>query len=84
MAEQVAGVVAERTAARELLGRIADDLLPGRDDEGDLLERDTQLELFRCAVNTACAELAEHSGPLVEALGVPEAALGDARAIEGA
>jgi len=30
VAEQVAGVVAERTAARELLGRIADDLLPGR------------------------------------------------------
>ena len=185
VAEQVAGVVAERTAARELLGRIADDLLPGRDDGGDLLERDTQLELFRwredhikagaarrlrgaiedggdpfqalidcqdhvvlvakafaarvvmeafadaverCAeeegkpvlarlcdlyalaeierdrgwfqehgrlsstrskavikaVNTACAELADHSGPLVEALGVPEAALGDARAIEGA
>lgn len=36
------------------------------------------------AVNTACAELAEHAGALVEAFGVPEAALGDARAIEGA
>jgi acyl-CoA oxidase len=185
VAEQVAGVVAERTAARELLGRLADDLLPGRDDEGDLLERETQLELFRwreehvlagaarrlrggiedggdpfqvlvdtqdhvvlvakafasrvvlesfaeavercpeegarsvldrlCdlyalaeierdrgwfqehgrlsstrsksvikAVNTACGELAEHAGALVEAFGVPDASLGDAVAIEGA
>jgi acyl-CoA oxidase len=184
MAEQVAGVVAERSAARELLGRLADDLLPGRDDEGDLLERDTQLELFRwreehviagaarrlkggiddgadpfevlmsaqdhvvlvakvfadrvvleafaaavercpdhdlqavlarlCdlyalseierdrgwfqehgklsstrskavikAVSTACADLAQHAGALVEAFGVPEASLGDARAIQG-
>jgi acyl-CoA oxidase len=184
-AEQVAGVVAERTAVRELLGRLADDLLPGRDDEGDLAERETQLELFRwreqhvmagaarrlkggmddgadpfqvlidcqdhvvlvakvyaarvvleafaeaiercpdkelqgvlsqlCdlyalaeierdrgwfqehgklsstrskavikAVNTACEELAQHAGALVEAFGVPDAALGDARAIEGA
>ena len=47
VAEQVAGTVAERTAVRELLGRIADDVLPGRDDEGDLLERETQLEFFR-------------------------------------
>jgi acyl-CoA oxidase len=185
VAEQVAGTVAERTAARELLGRIADDLLPGRDDEGDLLDRDTQLEFFRwreqhvkssaarrlkdgidnggdpfevlndvqdhvvlvgkvyaarvimeafagavercddhelqavlarlCdlyalheierdrgwfqehgklsstrskavikAVNTACDELAEHASLLVEGYGVPEAALGDARAIQGA
>ena len=184
VAEQVAGTVAERTAVRELLGRIGDDLLPGRDDEGDLLERDTQLEFFRwreqhvksaaarrlkggmdagadpfevlndcqdhvvlvgrvyaervvmeafadavercpdpalqavlarlCdlyalsrveadrgwfqehgklsstrskavlkGVNTACDELAEHAGLLVEAYGVPDAALGDARAIQG-
>ena len=184
VAEQVAGTVAERTAVRELLGRIGDDLLPGRDDEGDLLERDTQLEFFRwreqhvksaaarrlkggmdagmdpfevlndcqdhvvlvgrvyaervvmeafadavercpdpalqsvlarlCdlyalsrveadrgwfqehgklsstrskavlkGVNTACDELAEHADLLVEAYGVPEAALGDARAIQG-
>ncbi len=47
VAEQVAGTVAERTAVRELLGRIADDVIPGRDEEEDLLERDTQLELFR-------------------------------------
>jgi acyl-CoA oxidase len=39
--------VAERSAVRELLTRLADDLLPGRDDEGDLLSRDVQLELFR-------------------------------------
>jgi acyl-CoA oxidase len=47
MASQVATQVAERTALRELLGRLGDQLLPGRDDERDLLDRDTQLELFR-------------------------------------
>ncbi len=39
--------VAEKSAVREVLGRLADDLLPGRDEEADLLERDTQLELLR-------------------------------------
>jgi acyl-CoA oxidase len=47
MASQVAGQVAERTALRELLERLGDQLLPGRDDERDLLDRSTQLELFR-------------------------------------
>ena len=47
MASQVASQVAERTALRELLGRLGDQLLPGRDDERDLLDRATQLELFR-------------------------------------
>src|SRR6185295_6252761 len=37
------GVLTERSALRKL----ADSLLPGRDDEADLLERKTQLELFR-------------------------------------
>jgi acyl-CoA oxidase len=47
MAGQVASQVAERTALRELLGRLGDQLLPGRDDERDLLDRAAQLELFR-------------------------------------
>jgi acyl-CoA oxidase len=47
MAGQVASQVAERSALRELLGRLGDQLLPGRDDERDLLARDAQLELFR-------------------------------------
>jgi acyl-CoA oxidase len=47
MASQVASQVAERSALRELLERLSDQLLPGRDDERDLLDRDTQLELFR-------------------------------------
>jgi len=38
--------VAEKSAVREVLGRLADDLLPGRDEQGDLLERETQLELL--------------------------------------
>lgn len=46
-AGQVLGTVAERTAMRELLARLADDLLPGRDDDADLLDRETQLELLR-------------------------------------
>jgi acyl-CoA oxidase len=46
-AGQAVETLAERTALRELLGRLADELLPGRDEDGDLLERETQLELFR-------------------------------------
>ncbi len=46
-AGQVFETIAERSALRELLGRLGDDLLPGRDDEGDLLERETQLETAR-------------------------------------
>jgi acyl-CoA oxidase len=47
VAGQFAETVAERTAIRELLTRIGDTLVPGRDDEADLLERETQLDLFR-------------------------------------
>jgi acyl-CoA oxidase len=46
-AAQAMETVAERSAMRELLTRLADDLLPGRDDDGDLTDRDTQLELMR-------------------------------------
>ena len=46
-AGQVVQTVAERTAVRELLGRLADELVPGRAEEGDLLDRDTQLRLVR-------------------------------------
>jgi acyl-CoA oxidase len=46
-AGQVWATVAERSAMREVLTRLADDLLPGRDDEADLLGRATQLELLR-------------------------------------
>jgi acyl-CoA oxidase len=43
VAGQALGVLTERTALRKL----ADSLLPGRDDDGDLLDRKTQLALFR-------------------------------------
>jgi acyl-CoA oxidase len=46
-AGQVFETVAERSAMRELIGRLADDLIPGRDEEEDLLARDAQLALFR-------------------------------------
>src|SRR3954470_11258443 len=38
-AGQVLGTVAERTAIREVLGRLADDLRPGRDEAVELLDR---------------------------------------------
>ena len=43
VAGQALGVLTERTALRKL----ADSLLPGRDDDADLLARETQLDLFR-------------------------------------
>jgi acyl-CoA oxidase len=43
VAGQALGVLTERTALRKL----ADSLLPGRDDDEDLLARKTQLDLFR-------------------------------------
>ncbi len=47
IAGTVTNVVSERTGIRELLGRLSDDLLPGRgDDEGDLLDHEVQRELL--------------------------------------
>jgi acyl-CoA oxidase len=46
VAEQVLETVAERSAARELIGRLADDLIPGRDDGAESLGREEQLSLF--------------------------------------
>jgi acyl-CoA oxidase len=46
-AGQLFETIAERSALRELIGRIGDDLLPGRDDESDLLDRDAQLDAVR-------------------------------------
>lgn len=47
VAEQVLDSIGERSAARELVGRLADDLIPGRDDPSRLFSRDDQLTLFR-------------------------------------
>jgi acyl-CoA oxidase len=47
VAGQVWETVVERTAARELVTRIADELRPSRDEDRDLLDREWQLELFR-------------------------------------
>jgi acyl-CoA oxidase len=46
-AGQVIGSIAERTAVRKVLNGLAADLLPGRDDGGELLDREEQLELLR-------------------------------------
>jgi acyl-CoA oxidase len=46
VAGQVIETIVERTAARELIGRLVDDLAPGRDDDADLLDRDYHLKTF--------------------------------------
>src|ERR687893_2424862 len=46
-AGQVIGTLAERTAVRKVLAGLASDLLPGRDDGGELLDRGEQLGLLR-------------------------------------
>jgi acyl-CoA oxidase len=40
-------VVVEKSAARELIQRLTDDLVPGREKEEDLLDREYHLGLFR-------------------------------------
>ncbi len=47
VAGQVWETVVERTAARELIGRLTDDLVPGRESEDDLLDREYHLGLLR-------------------------------------
>jgi acyl-CoA oxidase len=47
VASQVWETVAERSAARELIQRLTDDLVPGREREGDLFDREYHLGLFR-------------------------------------
>jgi acyl-CoA oxidase len=46
-AGQVLGTVAERTAIREAIERLASDLRPGREDTSELLDRATQCSLIR-------------------------------------
>ncbi len=47
VASQAWETVAERSAMRELVQRLADDLVPGREGEQDLGERDYQLGMLR-------------------------------------
>jgi acyl-CoA oxidase len=47
VAGQVYETVVERSAVRELVQRLTDDLIPGREDEHDLLDRDYQGGLLR-------------------------------------
>jgi acyl-CoA oxidase len=46
VAEQAVETIVERLSARKIAQVIAD-VVPGRDETGDLLERESQLELFR-------------------------------------
>jgi acyl-CoA oxidase len=46
VASQAVETVIERTGAREVAGRLRDELV-SRDEEGDLLDREYQLEMFR-------------------------------------
>ena len=47
VAGQVYETVIERSAVREIVQRLTDDLVPGREDDHDLLDRDYHLGLFR-------------------------------------
>src|SRR5205823_10191723 len=47
VAGQVWETVVERSAGREILERLTDDLVPARERDEDLLDRDYQLNLFR-------------------------------------
>jgi acyl-CoA oxidase len=47
VAGQVWETVVERTAAREIIQRLTDDLVPGREREEDLVDREYHLGLFR-------------------------------------
>jgi acyl-CoA oxidase len=47
VAAQAWETVVERSAGRELIQRLTDDLVPGREREEDLFDRDYQLGLFR-------------------------------------
>jgi acyl-CoA oxidase len=47
VASQAWETVVERTAGRELIQRLTDDLIPGRERDEDLLDRDYHLGLFR-------------------------------------
>ncbi len=46
VANQVWETVAEKSALRELIGRLTDDLVPGREGEEDLLDREYHKNLF--------------------------------------
>jgi acyl-CoA oxidase len=77
VAGQVIDTLAERTAVREVLNRIGDTLVPGRDDEADLLDRDTQLELFRWREEHILAGAARRLRAGIEGGGDPFAVLVD-------
>jgi acyl-CoA oxidase len=47
VASQAWETAVERTGGRELIQRLTDDLVPGRERDEDLLDRDYQLNLFR-------------------------------------
>jgi acyl-CoA oxidase len=74
-AGQVLGTVAERTAVREVLGRLADDLRPGRDDAAELLDRSTQLELVKWRQEHILAGAARRLKGGIDAGGDPFAVL---------
>jgi acyl-CoA oxidase len=57
-AGQAFALIAERSALRELVVRIGDDLIPGRDEDADLLEREAQLDAVRWREDHVLAGLA--------------------------
>jgi acyl-CoA oxidase len=58
VAEQAVETVAERLFARKI-AQVISDVVPGRDETGDLLERESQLELFRWREGHITASIAQ-------------------------
>jgi acyl-CoA oxidase len=77
VAGQAIDKIAEVTAVREILVRIGDQLVPGRDDEADLLDRETQLELFRWRQGHVLAGVARRLRAGIEGGGDPFTVLVD-------
>jgi acyl-CoA oxidase len=77
VAGQALDKIAEVTAMREILTRIGDQLVPGRDDEADLLDRETQLELLRWRQQHVLAGVARRLRAGIEGGGDPFSVLVD-------
>ncbi len=69
-AGQVFNIVAERTAARELVGRIRDELRPG-DDDRSVRDREWQLETFAWREEHLTSSAARRLKGLIDAGGDP-------------
>ena len=71
VAGQALETVAERTGLRELAARLVDDLVPGRDEERDVTDREYHLELFRWREDHMLSGVARRLKSAIDAGGDP-------------